>query len=350
MQQTSGTTPQITRMEGLDWLRAVMSVFVVVWHMGVVGRSQIFFPESFQKHVFGLSDILNFHVLLLAVPSFMLVSNFLFFLKGADSPRLKKRIVKLLLLLVFWTIAYSFYQGGPAGLAALVSKSWYAPVLAVITGGGSGFYFFFSLLVCLVLARMIAHLDTRGLALGLAVSIVLLEALPFFAKLSGAFVLCAYWNPVNFLPCTFAAGLLVRNRDKALGWMPVLIPAFLGLAAMTAAFEWSFCTGAVFFQGQGFAIPAYTRVSLMLEAAAVMLVAINPAIRANSVVRFMSKHSLPLYCLHPFFSDFSIRAASVIVPDGIAARSCATVFLIVICYLLSATAFQVYNKTISRLT
>ena len=54
------------------------------------------------------------------------------------------------------------------------------------------------------------------------------------------------------------------------------------------------------FDVNSFAIPAYTRPSLIF----LMAVVASPSALAaggNAIVRFMSNHSLALYCLHPFF-------------------------------------------------
>ena len=59
---------EINRLEGFDYLRAIMSVFVVVWHMKGAGQSLIF-SDQYHKHVFTISDFVNFHILLLAVSS-----------------------------------------------------------------------------------------------------------------------------------------------------------------------------------------------------------------------------------------------------------------------------------------
>ena len=65
------------RIVGIDYLRAVFSVCVVLVHLGYVSPSAIFSEQEYAHHAFTWSDAVNFYVLCLAVPVFLLVSNFL---------------------------------------------------------------------------------------------------------------------------------------------------------------------------------------------------------------------------------------------------------------------------------
>jgi peptidoglycan/LPS O-acetylase OafA/YrhL len=64
--------------------------------------------------------------------------------------------------------------------------------------------------------------------------------------------------------------------------------------------EWHYTVGEVFFPGQGYAIPAYTRTSLLFSSLAIMIIAIDKRIKSNYIVGFMARYSLSLYCIHPF--------------------------------------------------
>jgi len=47
---------KLQHIEGIDYLRTVMSIFVVIWHMGGGGSSLIFSKSDFAKHTFVFSD------------------------------------------------------------------------------------------------------------------------------------------------------------------------------------------------------------------------------------------------------------------------------------------------------
>ena len=83
------------RFHGIEYLRAVMSVFVVLWHMGGVGHSFMFSKARFFAHEFSVSDLVNFHVLLLAVPVFVLISNFLLAYRDPGPDYIRKRLGRL---------------------------------------------------------------------------------------------------------------------------------------------------------------------------------------------------------------------------------------------------------------
>ena len=89
------------RIQGIDYLRAIVSVFVVIWHMGGGGCSLIFSKEAYLGHVLTLSDFVNFHLLLLAVPTFIFISIYLYASKPICTTSLTKQLSRILVLLSF---------------------------------------------------------------------------------------------------------------------------------------------------------------------------------------------------------------------------------------------------------
>ncbi len=297
------------RIEGIDYLRAIMSVFVVVWHMDGAGRSLIFSKEQYPDHRFTLSDFLNFHVLLLAVPTFILMSNYLFVLHGTSWAALKRRLWRLAILVTFWPIALTLYKKSVYGLPDLVPGSPSSLVSFVLTAGHTIYFFFVSLIVCLVVTHFISRLRSPAVWFGSVLSVVLLFSLPLATKLSGWSWLSACVNPLNFIPYSFAAVLLSRYAGYVAHRKALILAAGLFLAVALSVAEWRLDTGSIFFasedpflRGQDSAIPAYTRASLLFSTVVVLILAANPAIKAHGAVRFMSRHALALYCIHPFLA------------------------------------------------
>ena len=62
---------------GIDYLRAFMSLAVIAWHMRLFGISPLFDVNGYATHRIQFSDLINFNLLLLAVPVFFLISIFL---------------------------------------------------------------------------------------------------------------------------------------------------------------------------------------------------------------------------------------------------------------------------------
>jgi surface polysaccharide O-acyltransferase-like enzyme len=128
--------------------------------------------------------------------------------------------------------------------------------------------------------------------------------LPILSIATAHFDASIHWNPLNFLPYPFAAILVfhVSKLDRAKIKPTYIIPAgFLILLLFIA--DWTVYVNKGFFNVNGYAIPAYTRSSLVLIAMIVLLFAIKINPKSNPVIMFMSNNSLALYCIHPFFVE-----------------------------------------------
>jgi hypothetical protein len=321
-----------------------MSVFVVIWHMGGGGHSLIFSRQDYTKHAFVFSDFLNFHVLLLAVPVFIFISIYLFSIKQPSLATLRKRVARLALLLTFWPLILIFYNAGYRGLASL---PWAPPANAVYTilqAGQTIYYFFPSLIVCLCVACIFLRLNLKLQIILMLASLALLVALPILTKISNYYVASAYWNPFNFVPLTFAAVLVAQNTSFMLRRRVLVIALSLLFSLFFSILEWRYATGHIFFLGQSHAIPAYTRPSLLFEVIAIFAAAMDPRIKASGVIRFMSRNSLALYCLHPFLlSPVSWVMSAFFVNKT--ESLCASIALVVVgCYLLAVPLRRWYLR------
>lgn len=286
------------RIQGLDYIRAIMSVFVVALHMEAAGKSLIFSPENYLQHTLTFSDFVNFQLLRLAVPAFIFVSCFLYVLHGASGQALKKRFKRLIVLLVFWPLALNIFQHGYPFLYSLVPHSPEALVTVVLRAGNTVYYFFVSLMFCLFVAHCAARLGSRGQIAGFIASLVVVACLPLITMLSQIHLLSAYWNPMNFIAFPFAAVLVARNGQFIDSRRTALAAASLALCSVFAILEWRYLISDAFFPGP--AIPAYTRVSLVFGVLSLSILALKPGIRSGPVTRFMATYALSLYCIHPF--------------------------------------------------
>lgn len=290
-------------IEGIDYIRAVMSVFVVVWHMRGGGESLIFSKAEYHQHVFTGSDFVNFNVLLLAVPTFIFVSNFLYVLGGVNNTRLKKRLKRILILLTFWTIAYLKYTNNYHGLLKLYPNYLSSFVAIVLSAGNTVYWFFVSLMVCFLITHLIAKLKLRLQIFGFVLSIIILASLPEVTKMFEFFPLSVYWSPINFVPYSFAAVLVAQNMGYVRLRRTILTTFSILLFGLFSIFEWNCSVGGIFFLGQEFAIPAYTRSSLLFGVLALTIIpTTSQGIKSNSIIKYMAKYSLALYCVHPFLT------------------------------------------------
>ncbi|QDT06479.1 Acyltransferase family protein [Rubripirellula lacrimiformis] len=326
------------RIEGIDWLRAWMSVSVVVWHMMIVPHSDVFSADEFTQHAFGVSDFVNFHVLLAAVPTFMAVACFLFARKTQSLSTLKSSLRRVILLLAFWPLAMKLWEGSVGELIDSIPRSP-LPLLEYVFRAGNTLYYFFScLLFCYVLCYLAARLKTRWISCAWIASVIGVELMPLAAQQFRIPLLAAYWNPLNFAPYALGAVLLARwekseafrhNRSR-------VAVACVVFATLLAAIEWRWMLDSIHFQYNQCAFPQYTRSSLVFTAFGLLIAACNPAIRTNVVVSYLAATSLSLYCLHLFFVPV---ADKLIDPEDVSVVG--SILRLVVVLVLSNVAFHV---------
>ena len=278
-----------------------MSVFVVVWHMGVGRDSLIFSREEYLNHSFSLFDFINFHVLLLAVPTFIFISIYLYSQRINNLRSLKKRATRLLALLVFWPIAYILYRGGISGLFSIFPDSIVDLIYVTLRAGHTIYYFFVSLLICLCCAYFLRKINPKAQLVLFSVSVLSLPLAAKVAQVTDISILAAYWSPLNFLPVSIAAIVFARYEGQILRNRMVFSMLAFILCVLFSVLEWRFLTGSVFFRGNDYAMPAYTRSSLVFAVMLIFGLVLGLKSKPGKIVRFMSKYSLGLYCVHIFF-------------------------------------------------
>ncbi len=332
------------RIEGFDYLRTIMSICVVALHMKVVGHSSIFSEDGYSEHTFTLSDFVHFHILLLAVPTFIYMSTFLYALKGASRSALTRRFKRILILLTFWPIGLiTFYHGFP-GLVDLVPHSIGSFIVLLLCAGNTVYYFFVCLLLCLLETHVITKLKVWAQVLGLVLSTVLVAVLPIITRALGLHPLCAYWNPLNFIAFPFAAVLLAGKLEFAQAKRTTLVIICVILCVLFSLLEWKYAAGKVVFHGsEGPAIPPYARDSLLFGTLAAVLVALNPAIRSSAIVRCTAKYALAVYCLHPFLMGAERSLLAKISQSQLILNYGALVLVVLSCYA-AARVLQIYLR------
>ena len=198
------------RLVGIDYLRAFFSVCVVAVHLGYVFPSLIFDKQRYPEHTFTTSDFVNFYVLCLAVPVFVLVSTFLFALRPATDQVLLQRLGRMGRLLVFWTVLYEIFFYTGYGFVKRVPHEPTELAWFVMTACNTVYYFF----VCLAVVTAAAHFIRKAPAAAVwglfAASTLVVGALPLVQRATGSKFPAHHANPLNFLPFAFAGVGLAR--------------------------------------------------------------------------------------------------------------------------------------------
>lgn len=331
------------RIDGFDYLRAICSVLVVVWHMGGGGKSMIWSKDHFIEHTFTASDFVNFHIFLLAVPTFIFISIFLYIFKGAGNANLISRLKRILVLVTFWPTALITFQYGPNALANLIPHSMNHLIFIVLRGGTAPYYFFVSLIICLLTAHFFVKLKSLYQILGFLFSTILLICLPGLAETSGYYSLTGYWDPLNFIPISFTAMFFAKKLDYIRSKKMILLAVSIVLCIVSAIFEWNCYVSEILFNIQGYAIPAYTRISLLFGVSAMAVIALTTSIRSNSIIRFMSRYSLALYCLHMFLTGPVTNLVSGITENAIVLTYGSIILVVLLSYAI-AMILRIYLK------
>jgi hypothetical protein len=246
-----------------------------------------------------------------------------------------------LLLLSFWTFALLLYSYGIVDFCAIAPRSLSSLIIFVLSAGHTPFYFFLCLLITTYVTYAALKLNNSAVFLCLFLSILLLFVMPILTIKTNLYPLSACWSPLNFLPYSFTAILLYRYSEVLAKMKSRIILLLLGIATVFAIIEWNLYKGAVFFSGQGFAAPAYTRNSLVFSTAALFVLLLNIKAHSNSLVRFFSTYALGIYCLHSFFEYPVRRALSAVMPLNMLSLWIAILLVLALSYTMSAV-FRLY--------
>ena len=171
-QERSATQPRL--YYGFDYLLAIMCLFVVAWHTFLFGRPGVLDPTSFQSHQILISDIINFNLLLVAVPVFYLVSLFLSGVRVTDKAKPLQRLDGFVYLYIFW-MALWIVEIGYASLTRDVHHTVY--ILA--SGGGSPMYYILYLIPLTCVCFVAVRLRPCFIWILLAASLALIWFIPF---------------------------------------------------------------------------------------------------------------------------------------------------------------------------
>lgn len=299
---------------GIDYLRAFLSICVVVWHgHGFTESAFVLDQLALSKHTFSVADFINYHILLAAVPSFVLVASFLYAAKDRSMKYLGHRLLYLCGLALFWTVFQTIFLHGFSGLFALTPHSLKDAFVMVLTSGGTLYYFFISLCIVTMITHFANKLSAPANIGLLMAAMTILMVLPFIAIKTNSPNLTIYWSPLNFIAYPFAAVLINRLRSRAIHTRAIdspnsgkqyqwgiLIIILIVFGALIAIAEWNNLLNPIFLCGQKIAMPVYARPSVVIASIILLLASLLIRFPSNPVIGFMSRYSMALYCLHMF--------------------------------------------------
>lgn len=309
-----------TKFEGFDFLRAIFSIAIVADHSG-------FFTLATVQGVSTVTNLLYANFSYVAVPTFLQISLFLFYLKSEKVEFYKffqKRIIRLISLYLFWVIAFvlfrlAFKEGSIeiAKLRTLSVRTWFE---FIVSGGNSPFYFFFSLIFLTTIAALlvlffkkIENLSARIKVsyLLLFISCILVFSFSVVDQIISNYIgdressviqtisSIARWdyNPLNFLPYIFTAAIVVQefNQGKLKKMAPLLKLKLWSLFSLFLVFtllEWISLESLIH----------YSRLSLVFGSWLLLYLALLSTSKVPYIFSLISECSLGLYAIHLFFT------------------------------------------------
>ncbi|NJK41071.1 MAG: acyltransferase [Acaryochloridaceae cyanobacterium SU_2_1] len=313
------------RFTGFDFLRAIFSVVVVALH------SNIFNLLSGKTQWSFVSNILTMNVGYVAVPVFIQISLFLFFInskKFGSHYFTQKRFPKLISLYLFWMISKTLFDAlfGNIEAIKLGLSSFDRFILFIVSGGHTIFYFFPCLLFLTAIAQSFNYLmdhvkKTSAKKLSyylLFLSSVLVFSFPIIDLLNRRESFSQIINYFNFLPYIFIAAIVALEfgEGKLENLSTSLKLKMLSLSILAVLFmiiEWKIFEN---FPDRSRLFPHYARLSLTFVSWLLLYLALLFTQRVPTIIRLISQYSLGIYGFHIFFTDHTsfLDSLSQIIP------------------------------------
>ncbi|HDQ04779.1 MAG TPA: hypothetical protein ENN23_09525 [Deltaproteobacteria bacterium] len=283
-------------------------------------------------------------IVFVSVPSFILISLYFFSLKISESGDYwKKRLLKLFQIYVFWTcvqfILYVvlggelplpwktfFRSGGPA-----LSYGTFLPPMPSI------FYYLYVLIICAILALLFTKLPDK-IKPSLSIVIVLGICIYYFYAQKRGIVIDTH-SMKNFFIYIPVAYYLCRYKEKFIQYRLL----FFILYILTATIEYI----------MGGASSAFGRTSIFFGTLLFVSVFISGWSKANRPILFLSKYTLGIFALHPYWiavvrSAYSLALGreTVMVPqsftEGIVTFAVVLILTCISAWLIGKTRLRMY--------
>jgi hypothetical protein len=332
---------QQTREAGIDILKAICIMLVVVWHCQPFRGSMFPGDQALMQTVRQVIHFFYFNISLLAVPSFIFVSLYLFIGKMSEfGDYWKKRFLRLAQIYVFWVgvqfIIYLLLGGGlPLPLKTIVrSGGPDLPVGALMPPVPSIFYFLFALIMCTILAFLFLKLPEK---LKLPVAFVVIAASVLYFFVAAAWTVSIDTRSMkNYYIYVPAAYLMYRYKERIIKFRWPFFICFVALIAVETTLGWR--------------TPPYGRLSIFCGSLFLMSVFVSGWTKACRPVSLLSRYSLGIFALHGYFMIAVSALAYTLcgkkgvssVAEGIV-QFVAIFFLTCLCiWLMSKTSLQKY--------
>ena len=290
--------------QGFDYLRIVLCIFIVGWHIKILGWADTFINPASSVVLPTIADIIYADLFLVAVPLFFLISTFLYIANRKNKTGyFRKRLFYLILVYIFWFIIFSFVFSDGLKYTYIFSPIY------IMTGAGSVGYFLFSLIILVVITESMyvlqnildarQFLSLTALSLFISCSLLIIRVpLSHAAGTLGVYFL-GFWSPVNFLAYPFIAFLLMTAYDEK--WTTRLRwKHYFGMASLIViliAAEWWLLPDKIN-PVDGMSIAPYARLSVVVSSILVFLLFVQIQRETPPIIKVFSELTMGIFLLH----------------------------------------------------
>ncbi|WP_193196593.1 acyltransferase family protein [Nostoc sp. MG11] len=280
---------KIERYQGLDTLKAISIILVLFWHLQPVRFVARNDNHTLVNFLDSLVEIFNWQLTLIAIPIFYIVSLYLFFQKFHNRNSIKKILIKLSSVFLFWSVIKIIF-------ATIISSkfpdlSWEVivgiePVLPLV--GDSVLFFLFNLIILITLAYFYQRLNSNHQKL-LSYIIVIFSLLLFELTSLTKFSVPYYYlrNFLIYIPVAFA---LVNHTNKIVKFKFYYLAAYI-----------LFSLHDICLRHYNYSPGIYSRISVVCGALTLFCFIHTLKIKDNWFTQKVAKYSLGLFVLHQYW-------------------------------------------------
>lgn len=274
------------------------------------GRSGIYLPMNLEQHDFAFSDFMNFHVLALAYPLSVAMACLYYLMQPGSFKRWLVSSACILLLGIAMIGVHFFTTLGMKGLQIFDVGQSGNFMLAWLSAYGTVYYVVWSMLAGILVTEWLGRCPS-WLVMGAVLSgLVIMFWGPGFAFTSELPYLFAPWSPLNAFPVASIVVCMHQHRDwlrdKALPAALVLILVAIGFAV----FEWTHLVSAQHGKAQLAALPTVSRVSLIVLASAILLLAIHGRLPKSHFFSMLARSAGVVCLIYPVVVPLGTKAAA----------------------------------------
>ena len=291
------------RNSRLDFLKTIAISLVLFWHLQPITFLETRKNNAFSEILNIAVDFFNYQLTLLAVPIFLLISLYLFYQKAETSSLayLNRRFTRLTEIFLFWLFCqFAFFCAVSISINGSYDfqSLWHEiPTLLMCGGpplpivGGSVFYFVFVLLILVLLSFLFIILRKKEKLIFIISTAMIVASISYFEVLNLKGFGILYWKLGNFVIYAPLSYFLFKcSNEKLRRLIPVAWVCFI-----------IFSIQDIFLRHQGYALGAYSRVSIVFGSTAIFCSFLQyNNLKKPKFVSFLAKYSLGIFATHKY--------------------------------------------------